>query len=62
MLGTCVPNLRGRQWVEHTQMHLALKKGSNSFHCTSNSWGIFSDFTFSWNKNPNGAYEGLGVL
>jgi hypothetical protein len=24
MLGTCVPNLRGRWWMEHTQMH----------HCT----------------------------
>jgi hypothetical protein len=28
MLGTCVSNLRGRGWVEHTQMHLALKKGT----------------------------------
>jgi hypothetical protein len=25
MLGTCVPNLRGRWWLEHTQMHHALK-------------------------------------
>jgi hypothetical protein len=24
MLGTCVPNLRGRGLVEHTQMHLVL--------------------------------------
>jgi hypothetical protein len=28
MLGICVPNLRGRGWVEHTQMHLVLKKGT----------------------------------
>jgi hypothetical protein len=28
MLGTCVPNLRGRWWVEHTQMHPTLKKGT----------------------------------
>jgi hypothetical protein len=40
MLGTCVPNFRCRGWVEHTQMHLALKKGTKIFHYTSNSWGI----------------------
>jgi hypothetical protein len=31
MLGTCVPNLRGRGWVEHAQMHLALKKVQSFF-------------------------------
>jgi hypothetical protein len=62
MLGTFVPNLRGRQWVEHTQMHPALKKGTKNFHNTSKSWGIFCDFNFSWTKNPNSRYEGLGVL
>jgi hypothetical protein len=30
MLGTYVPNLRGRGWMEHTQMHLALKKGTKN--------------------------------
>jgi hypothetical protein len=30
MLGTCVPNLRGRWWVEHTQIHPALKKSTKS--------------------------------
>jgi hypothetical protein len=62
MLGIHVPNLGGRRWVEHTQMHPALKKGTKNFHNTSKSWGIFSDFNFSWTKNPNGWYEGLGVL
>jgi hypothetical protein len=62
MLGACVPNLRGRWWVEHTQMHPALKKGTNNFHNTNNSCGIFSDLNFSWNKNLNGRYEGLDVL
>jgi hypothetical protein len=62
MLGTYVPNLRGRWWVEHTQMHPALKKGTKNFHNTSKSWGIFSDLNSSWNKNPNGRYEGPGVL
>jgi hypothetical protein len=62
MLGTCVPNLRGREWVEHTQMHLALKKGTKNFHYTSSSWGIFSDFAISIYKNPNSGYEGLGVI
>jgi hypothetical protein len=28
MLGTCVPNLIGRWWVEHTQMYPTLKKGT----------------------------------
>jgi hypothetical protein len=37
MLGTCVPNLRGRGCLEHTQMHLVLKKGTKNFHDTSNS-------------------------
>jgi hypothetical protein len=62
MLGTCVQNLKGRWWVKHTQMHPALKKGTKHFHYTSNSCGIFSDFIFSWNKNPDGGYEGLGVI
>ena len=62
MLGTSIPNLKGRSWVEHTQMHLALKKGTKKFHYTNNFWGIFSDFMFLWNKNPNGGYEGPNVL
>jgi hypothetical protein len=33
--------------VEHTQMHPALKKGTNNFHNTSKSGGIFSDLNFS---------------
>jgi hypothetical protein len=37
MLGTCIPNLRGRESVEHTQMHLVLKKGTKYFHNTNNS-------------------------
>jgi hypothetical protein len=48
--------------VEHTQMHSALMKGTKDFHYTSNSCGIFCDLNFSSNKNPNGRYEGLGVL
>jgi hypothetical protein len=35
-LGTCVPNLRGRGSMEHTQMHLALKKSTKNFYYTSN--------------------------
>jgi hypothetical protein len=35
MLGTCVPNLRGRWWVQHTQMHPALKKGKISIPLAS---------------------------
>jgi hypothetical protein len=62
MLGTCIPNLRGRGWLEHTQMHLALKKGTKKFHYTSNSWGIFRKFTFSLYKNANGGYENPGIL
>jgi hypothetical protein len=62
MLGTCVPNLRGRWWVEHTKMHPALKKGTKKFHNTSKSSGIFSDLIFSWNKNPNRKYEGPSVF
>jgi hypothetical protein len=52
MLSTCVPNLRGRRWVEHTQMHLALEKGTKNFHYTSNSWRIFCEFTLSLDKIP----------
>jgi hypothetical protein len=52
MLGTCVPNLRGRRWVEHTQIHHALKRGTKKFHYTRNSWGIFSEFTFHETKIP----------
>jgi hypothetical protein len=33
--------------VENTQMHLALKKGTKDFHYTSNSLGIFGEFSFS---------------
>jgi hypothetical protein len=62
MLGTCVPNLKGGGWVEYTQMQLALKKGTTISHYTSNSWGIFSEFTFLWNKNSNGGYEGGCIL
>jgi hypothetical protein len=62
MLGTFVPNLRGRGWVEHTQMHLVLKKGTKNFHYTSKSWGIFCEFTFTLDKNSNCGYEGPGVL
>jgi hypothetical protein len=43
-------------------MHLALKKGAKIFHYTSNSCGIFSEFNFSLDKNPNGGYEGPGVF
>jgi hypothetical protein len=52
MLGTCIPNLKARRWVEHTQMHLPLKKGTKNFHYTSNSWGIFREFNFRLNKIP----------
>ena len=62
MLSTCVPNLRGRGWVEHIQMHLALKKGIKIFHYTSNSGEIFSKFIFSWNKIPKSGYEGPSVI
>jgi hypothetical protein len=62
MLGTRVPNLRDREWVEHTQMHLALKKGTKIFYYTSNSWGIFSEFTILVDKNPNSGYEGPSAL
>jgi hypothetical protein len=44
--------------VEHTQMYLALKKGTKNFHYTSNS----CKFTLSVDKNPNGEYEGPSVL
>jgi hypothetical protein len=47
MLGICVPNLRDRGQVEHTQMHLTLKKGTIIFYYTSNSCGICGDFNFS---------------
>jgi hypothetical protein len=62
ILGTCVPNLRGRWWVEHTQIHPALKKGTKNFHYTSKTCGNFCDFIFLWNKNPNDGYEGPGVI
>jgi hypothetical protein len=48
--------------MEHTQMHLALKKGIKNVHYTSNSGEIFSEFTFSVDKNSNDGYEGLGIL
>jgi hypothetical protein len=62
MLGTCVPNLRHRGWVKHTQTHLALKNGTITFYYTRNFWGIFSEFTFALEKNPNDGYEGGGIL
>jgi hypothetical protein len=37
MVETCMPNQRGRGSMEHTQMHLALKKGTKNPHNTSNS-------------------------
>jgi hypothetical protein len=46
ILGTCVPNLRGRWWVEHTHMDPALKKGLKNLHYTSNYFATFCDFTF----------------
>ena len=61
MLGSCVPNLESEGRVEHTQMHLAVKKDRNFFHYTSNSWGVFSEFTFQLDKNPNSGYKGLDV-
>jgi hypothetical protein len=57
ILGTCVPNLRDRGWVEHTQMHLVLKKGTKKFHYTSNSWGILSEFTFSLIQNSGSNFR-----
>jgi hypothetical protein len=33
-----------------------------NFHYTSNSLEIFSEFTFSLDKNPSGEYEGPGIL
>jgi hypothetical protein len=62
MLGTCILNLRGRGWVEHTQMHLGLKNGIKIVHYTSNSWGIFGEFTISLFKNPNSKYGGPNAL
>jgi hypothetical protein len=62
MLGTYVPNLRSTRWMEHTQMLLVLKKGTKISHSTSNSWGIFSEFTFSLVKNSNGGYKSPIVL
>jgi transcription elongation factor Elf1 len=38
--------------VEHTQIHPAVKKGTNFFHYTSNSCGIFCDFIFHETKIP----------
>ena len=62
MSGTCVSNLRSKRWMEHTQMRLALMKGTKNFHYTSNSWGIISEFNFLFKKNSNGEYEGFGVI
>jgi hypothetical protein len=33
--------------VEHTQIHPALKKGTQKFQYISNSFEFFCDFTFS---------------
>jgi hypothetical protein len=38
--------------VEHTQMHLALKKGTKNFHYTSNSCGILVISLFHETKIP----------
>jgi hypothetical protein len=64
MLGSCVPNLRRRGWVEHTQMHLAIEERYTNLFIsyTSNSWGTFSEFTFALDKNPNDGYEGGGGI
>jgi hypothetical protein len=47
--------------VEHIQSPCT-EEGYKIFHHTSNSQGIFSDFTSSLNKNSNSGYEGLGVV
>jgi hypothetical protein len=47
--------------VEHTQMDLALKRVQRNSIILA-ILGIFSEFTFSWNKNFNGGYEGPSVL
>jgi hypothetical protein len=38
--------------VEHIQMHLAMKKGTKNFHCTSNSLGILANSLFHLTKIP----------
>jgi hypothetical protein len=38
--------------VEHTQMHLVLKKGTKNFHYTSNSYGSLFNFLFHETKIP----------
>ena len=45
-VGSCVPNLRGRRCVKHTQIHPPLKRGTKKFHYTSNCCGIFGEFAF----------------
>jgi hypothetical protein len=62
MLDSCVSNLRCWGWMEHTQMYLALNKGTKHFHYTSNFWGIFSEFAILLDKNSNGGYEGPSIL
>jgi hypothetical protein len=62
MIGACVPNLRCRGRVEHTQMQLALKKGTKNFNYGSNSWLIFSEFTFLLDKNFNDWCKGPAVF
>jgi hypothetical protein len=47
MLGTCIPNLRGRWWVEHTQIHPTLTK---NFHYSSNFCGILVILLFHKTK------------
>jgi hypothetical protein len=39
-----------------------IEEGYKKIHYTSNSWGIFSEFTFSLDKNPNNGYKGFGIL
>jgi hypothetical protein len=60
MLGTCVPNLRGRGWVEHTQIYPALKKDTKNFHYTSNSCGILVISLFHETKIPTADTKVLG--
>jgi hypothetical protein len=35
---------------------------TKKIHYISNSWRIFSELTFSLDKNPNDWYDGHGVL
>jgi hypothetical protein len=50
ILGTGIPNLRGRGTYPNAP---CIEEGYKSFYYTSNSWGIFSEYIFSWDKNSN---------